>query len=79
MAKAGLGKWFAEKWVDVKTGEPCGRSGAEKAKRDYPACRPAAAAKKMTASEKQTMDSKKSGPAREAWPVTPSGKRKDKK
>ena len=28
MAKrGGLGKWFDEKWVDVKTGKPCGRSG----------------------------------------------------
>ena len=25
--KGGLGKWFGEKWVDVKTGKPCGRSG----------------------------------------------------
>ena len=37
--KGGLGRWFAEKWVDVKTGKPCGRSKGEKRK-GYPACRP---------------------------------------
>ena len=25
-AKGGLTRWFAENWVDVKTGKPCGRS-----------------------------------------------------
>ena len=30
MAKGGLKKWFAEEWVDVKTGKKCGRSGKEK-------------------------------------------------
>lgn len=34
----GLDRWFAEKWVDVKTGKPCGRQEGEK--RAYPACRP---------------------------------------
>jgi len=29
-AKGGLKRWFAEKWVDVKTGKPCGRSKGEK-------------------------------------------------
>lgn len=37
--RGGLGRWFAEKWVDVKTGKPCGRSSGEKRK-GYPACRP---------------------------------------
>lgn len=78
MAKGGLGKWFGEKWVDVKTGKACGRSGEEKSKRGYPACRPETAAKKMTSSEKQSITSKKTGPARQSWPVTPSGKRKTK-
>lgn len=76
MSKGGLGKWFGEKWVDVKTGKPCGRSGSEKSTRKYPACRPEAAAKKLTASERKTMVAKKSGPARQSWPVSPSGKRK---
>ena len=35
----GLDRWFAEKWVDVKTGKPCGRQSGEKRK-GYPACRP---------------------------------------
>lgn len=34
----GLDRWFAEKWVDIKSGKPCGRQEGEK--RGYPACRP---------------------------------------
>ena len=34
----GLDRWFAEKWVDIKTGKECGRQEGEK--RGYPACRP---------------------------------------
>lgn len=78
MAKGGLGKWFGEKWVDVKTGKECGRSGDEKSSRGYPACRPQEAAKKMTSAEKKAMSSKKTGPERKSWPVTPSGKRRSK-
>jgi len=74
--KGGLGKWFGEEWVDVKTGKACGRSGSEKATRAYPACRPKAAAAKMSAPEKKTMADKKTGSARQSWPVSPSGKRK---
>ena len=33
-----LTRWFKEKWVDVKTGEPCGRKKGDG--RPYPACRP---------------------------------------
>ncbi|ADD94275.1 hypothetical protein [uncultured phage MedDCM-OCT-S04-C231] len=33
-----MGRWFDEKWVDIKTGKPCGRSKGED--RAYPACRP---------------------------------------
>ena len=33
-----LRRWFDEKWVDVKTGKPCGRQKGES--RAYPACRP---------------------------------------
>ncbi len=36
--KGGLTRWLEEKWVDVKTGKPCGRQKGEK--RGYPACRP---------------------------------------
>jgi hypothetical protein len=35
-----LKRWFEEKWVDVKTGKPCGRKSAKDSNRDYPACRP---------------------------------------
>ena len=35
----GLDRWFAEKWVDVKTGKACGRQEGENRK-GYPACRP---------------------------------------
>ena len=34
-----LRRWFQEKWVDTKTGKPCGRQKGEKRK-GYPACRP---------------------------------------
>ena len=27
-----LRRWFKEKWVDVKTGKPCGRQKGEKRK-----------------------------------------------
>ena len=37
--RGGLGRWFAEKWIDLKTGKPCGRSEGEERK-GYPACRP---------------------------------------
>ena len=33
-----LKRWFKEKWVDVKTGKPCGRKKGEK--RGTPYCRP---------------------------------------
>ena len=35
---AALRRWFKEKWVDVKTGKPCGRRKGEK--RGVPYCRP---------------------------------------
>ena len=34
-----LRRWFQEKWVDTKTGKPCGRQKGEKRK-GYPACSP---------------------------------------
>jgi hypothetical protein len=37
--RGGLGRWFAEEWIDVKTGKPCGRKTGER-RRSYPACRP---------------------------------------
>ena len=29
-SSGGLTRWFKEKWVDVKTGKPCGRQKAKK-------------------------------------------------
>jgi hypothetical protein len=79
MSDGGLKTWFRQKWIDVKSGKECGRSGSEKSSRAYPACRPAKAAKKLSSAEKTAMTSKKTGPARQSWPVSPSGKRKPAK
>ena len=54
-----LKRWFKEKWVDVRTGKPCGRTKGEK--RGVPYCRPSKrvssktvkTATEMTASEKR--------------------------
>jgi hypothetical protein len=35
---ADLKRWFREKWIDVRTSKPCGRSKGEK--RGTPYCRP---------------------------------------
>lgn len=56
----GLDRWFAEKWVDVKTGKECGRQEGEK-RAGYPACRPSKrvssdtpkTASELSASEKE--------------------------
>ena len=71
----GLTKWFKEDWRDVKTGKKCGRSGSEKKKRPYPACRPKAVASKISKNEAR----KKTGPARVNWSVTASGKKRKPK
>ena len=68
----GLRKWFKEDWRAVKTGKKCGRSGSEKKKRPYPACRPKAIAGRISKSEAR----KKTGPAKVKWSVTASGKRR---
>ena len=70
-AQAGLGKWFGEQWVDVKTGKPCGRQKGEK--RAYPACRPKAVASKISKKEAK----KKTGPKRVNWSTTASGKKRN--
>ena len=74
--KKGLTKWFDEEWVDVKTGKKCGRSGKEKNKRPYPSCRPKAVAAKMTAAEKKSSATRKTGPKAIKHAVTASGKRR---
>ena len=59
MAKNGLDKWFAQKWVDIgskkKDGSfsKCGRSKQKAdAKRKYPKCVPLAKATRMTKGER---------------------------
>jgi len=67
VARAGLKKWFGEKWVDIgakkKDGklQECGRKSASKSKsgRSYPKCVPAAKAASMTAGEKASAVSRK--------------------
>ena len=70
--KGGLGKWFGEEWTDVKTGKKCGRSGSEKGKRPYPACRPKSVASRITKKEA----AKKTGPKKVKWSTTASGKKR---
>ena len=70
-AQAGLGKWFGEQWVDIKTGKPCGRQKGEK--RAYPACRPKAVASSISKKEAK----KKTGPKRVNWSTTASGKKRN--
>ena len=61
-----LNRWFKEKWVDIKTGKPCGRSSGEKRK-GYPACRPSkriskdtpTTASELTKAEKESFKRKK--------------------
>lgn len=76
---SGLTKWHSEKWVDLKTGKECGRKSAKDSKRPYPSCRPKAVAKKMTAAEKKSSTSRKTGPAKIKHKVTASGKRRTTK
>jgi hypothetical protein len=62
--KKGLGRWYAEKWVDIKTGKPC---GSVKTHDYYPTCRPAkritaktpVTAKELTPSQKAAMVAQK--------------------
>ena len=41
-----LKRWFKEKWVDVRSGKPCGRQQGEK--RGTPHCRPSKRVSKKT-------------------------------
>lgn len=62
---ADLKRWFKEKWVDVRTGKPCGRRKGEK--RGTPYCRPSKRVSgktpvtkgEMTASQKRSRVSQK--------------------
>ena len=66
MAKNGLDKWFAQKWVDIgskkKDGSfsKCGRSKQKAdSKRKYPKCVPLAKATRMTKGERASAVSRK--------------------
>ena len=75
--QGGLTKWFGEEWIDLKTGKPCGRKSAKGgSKRPYPSCRPKAVAAKMSAADKRSSTSRKTGPAKIKHTVTASGKRR---
>ena len=51
-----LKRWFKEKWVDVKTGKPCGRQKGES--RGQPACRPSKRVSSKTPKTTSEMSSK---------------------
>ena len=51
-----LRRWFDEKWVDVKTGKPCGRQKGES--RGYPACSPSKRVSSKTPKTTGEMSSK---------------------
>jgi hypothetical protein len=75
--QGGLRKWFKEDWRDVKTGEKCGRKSAKGgSKRPYPACRPAAVAKRLSIKEKRATARRKTGSGRVNWQITASGRRR---
>ncbi len=75
--QGGLRKWFKEDWRDVKTGEKCGRKSAKGgSKRPYPACRPAAVAKRLSIKEKRATARRKTGKGRVNWQITASGRRR---
>ena len=66
MAKNGLDKWFAQKWVDIgskrKDGSfaKCGRSKQKAdAKRKYPKCVPLAKARAMSKGQKRSAVARK--------------------
>ena len=72
----GLTKWFKEDWVDVKTGEKCGRKSAKGSKRPYPACRPKKVANKMSTAEKKANAKRKTSKKKIKWSTTASGKKR---
>lgn len=55
--RGNLGRWFAEKWVDMKTGLPCGRQEGEQ-RAGYPACRPTKRVSSKTPKTVSEMSSK---------------------
>jgi len=75
--RGGLGRWFAEKWVDIKTGKPCGRQSGDE-REGYPACRPSKrvssktpkTVSEMSSREKARFKREKTGPARISYKHT---------
>ena len=55
--KGGLSRWFAEEWVDVCTGRPCGRRKGSK--RRMPYCRPKRRITKGTPRTRRSLSKKK--------------------
>lgn len=82
---ADLKRWYDEKWVDVRTGKPCGRQKGEK--RGTPYCRPSKRVSsktpktsgEMSASEKRSKISEKKSlgqPAGKPRRVSPAKRKK---
>ena len=55
--KGGLSRWFAEEWIDVCTGRPCGRRKGSKRKMPY--CRPKRRITKGTPRTRRSLSKKK--------------------
>jgi hypothetical protein len=71
---ASLKRWFKEKWVDVRSGKPCGRQAGEK--RGTPYCRPSKRVSKKTpvTAKELTSAQKRSRIAQKKRLGQPSGK-----
>ena len=80
-----LDRWFKEKWVDVKTGKPCGRQKGDQ--RGYPACRPSKrissktpkTTSEMSGKEKARFKKEKTGPRKISYQHRRKKTRKDLK
>ena len=55
--KGGLSRWFAEEWIDVCTGKPCGRKKGSK--RRMPYCRPKRKVTSRTPKTRRSLSRKK--------------------
>lgn len=73
---AALKRWFKEKWVDVRSGKPCGRQAGEK--RGTPYCRPSKRVSKKTpvTAKELTPSQKRSRIAQKKRLGQPAGKPK---
>ena len=80
-----LDRWFKEKWVDLKTGKPCGRQKGDQ--RGYPACRPSKrissktpkTTSEMSSKEKARFKKEKTGPRKISYQHRRKKTRKDLK